>query len=59
MKNWIKGAIQHPGALHRDLHVPQGQNIPVSKIQKATNSKDETIARRAKLALELKQLHKK
>lgn len=29
-KFWIKGAIKHPGALHRALGVPQGQKIPAT-----------------------------
>ena len=24
---WIQGAIKHPGALHKELHVPQGQRF--------------------------------
>lgn len=31
-KNWISGAIKHPGALHRALGVPQGQKIPAGKL---------------------------
>ncbi len=58
MSNWIDGAIKHPGALHKSLEVPQGQNIPDSKIQKATHSSNDTLARRARLALTLKGLHK-
>jgi len=34
-KHWIKGAIKHPGALHRALHVPQGKRIPSSKLTAA------------------------
>ena len=30
--DWIKGAIKHPGALHKSLHVPKGQKIPLAKI---------------------------
>ncbi len=48
--NWMKTAVKHPGALHRDLHVPQGEKIPESKIKKAEHSKDPTIRRRAVLA---------
>jgi len=57
-KNWIKGAIQHPGALHRDLGVPQGQKIPVTKIAKAVNSANPTLRRRAVLAQTLKKMSK-
>jgi hypothetical protein len=49
---WIQGAIQHPGALHRDLGVPQGKKIPVSKIRAAAKGTGVT-ARRARFALTL------
>lgn len=32
-KNWIKGAIKHPGGLHRALGVPQGQTIPADMME--------------------------
>lgn len=48
-KNWIKGAVKHPGALHRDLGVPQGEKIPMSKI-KAAAKKGGKIGARARLA---------
>lgn len=38
-KNWIAGAIKHPGALHRDLGVPQGQKIPAKKMSAARAGK--------------------
>lgn len=31
-KNWIKGAIKKPGALHEALGVPQGKKIPAKKL---------------------------
>src|SRR5581483_7934045 len=34
-KNWIQGAIKHPGALHSELGVPQGQKIPPKKLAAA------------------------
>lgn len=55
---WIKGAIKHPGALHRDLGVPQGQKIPASKLAKAAHSSNPTLRRRANLAKTLKGMHK-
>jgi hypothetical protein len=54
---WIKDAITHPGALHRDLHVPQGEKIPEKKIQKAEHSSNPKIAKRAHLAETLKHMH--
>lgn len=58
-KNWIAGAIKHPGALHRSLHVPQGENIPAKKIAKAANSSNPTLAKRARLAETLSKLRKR
>lgn len=49
-KDWMRGAVKHPGALHRDLHVPEGKDIPKSKILKAEHSKNPTIRKRAVLA---------
>ena len=57
-KEWIKGAIKHPGALHRDLGVPQGQKIPAAKVETATKSSNPTLRRRAILAQTLKKMHK-
>ena len=37
-KNFIKGAIKHPGALHRKLGVPMGKKIPAAKIEKAAHA---------------------
>ena len=56
--HWVAGAIKHPGALHRDLGVPQGEKIPEKKIMKAEHSDNETIARRARLAETLKHMRK-
>lgn len=49
-KNWMAGAVKHPGALHRDLGVPQGEKIPAVKLNSALKSKDPTIRKRANLA---------
>lgn len=58
-KNFIQAAIKHPGALHKDLHVPKGKKIPVSKLKKAVKAGG-IEAKRANLALTLKKLsHKK
>lgn len=58
-KNWIKGAVKHPGALHRALHVPEGQKIPHSKIERAEGSKNPRVAREARLAETLGKMHHK
>jgi hypothetical protein len=33
--NFIKGAIKHPGALHSQLGVAQGEKIPQAKLDAA------------------------
>ena len=55
--HWIKGAIKHPGALHRDLHVMAGKPIPHKKIVAAAKGSGKT-AKRARLALTLEKMHK-
>ena len=57
-KNWIKGAIKHPGALHKQLGVPQGQKIPEKTLAKAAGAGG-TLGRRARLAQTLKKMHSK
>lgn len=54
-KNWIAGAVRHPGALHEDLHVPQGKKIPHAKLEKAAHAKG-TLGKRARLAETLGKL---
>jgi hypothetical protein len=54
-KNWIKGAIKHPGALHRELGVKQGKKIPAKKLAAAAK-KGGKLGRRARLAETLKGL---
>lgn len=56
-KNWIKGAIKHPGALRRSLKVKAGKNIPVKKLRKAAK-KGGKLGQRARLALSLRKMHK-
>jgi hypothetical protein len=55
-KNWIKGAIKHPGQLHKELNVPEGKKIPQSKL-KAAEHKGGKIAKQAHLAETLKKMH--
>ena len=45
-KHFIAGAIKHPGALHRELGVPQGEKIPKAKIAKAAHSTNPRSKRR-------------
>lgn len=56
-KDWIAGAIKHPGSLHRDLGVPQGQKIPARKLAAAIR-KGGKIGRKARFAEVLKGLHR-
>jgi hypothetical protein len=56
---WIAGAIKHPGALHKSLHVPAGEKIPAKKLEKAEHSKNPLMAKRAHLAETLKGMHHK
>jgi len=57
-KNWIQGAVKHPGALHRQLGVPAGEKIPASKLKTAKHSDNPTLRRRANLAETLKGMRK-
>lgn len=52
-KHWIKGAIKHPGALRRALHVKPGEAIPEPKIAKAAKATGK-LGQRARLAETLK-----
>jgi len=56
-EKWIAGAIKHPGALHRQLGVPQGKKIPAGKLAKAAKAGG-TLGRRARLAETLKGFRK-
>lgn len=57
-KNWIKGAIKHPGKLHRELGVPEDEKIPAKKMAKAAKSKSPTIRKEVALAKTLGKLRK-
>ena len=57
-KNWIAGAIKHPGALHKELHVKESEKIPEKKLEKAAHSKNPKERKRANLAKTLKKMHK-
>lgn len=57
MPNWIKSAIKHPGALHRQLHVKPGQKIPRVKLLKAAKQGG-VLGRRARLAMTLSHMVK-
>ena len=54
----ISKAIEHPGALHKELHVPEGKKIPAKKLAAAAK-KPGVEGKRARLAETLKSFHKK
>lgn len=56
MSHWIGQAIQHPGALHRQLGVPQGQKIPTAELNVAANAGGK-LGKRARLAETLRGMH--
>lgn len=55
--NWIQGAIKRPGALHRELGVPQGEKIPMKKLN-AAEDKGGRMAKQAALAKTLRGFNK-
>lgn len=57
-KKWIAGATKNKGALHRALHVPEGEKIPEKKLMKAEHSNNPTMRKRAALAETLKGFKK-
>jgi len=57
--NWIAGATQNKGALHKALGVPKGEKIPEKKLEKAEHSDNPKMRKRAMLAETLKGFHKK
>lgn len=58
-KNWIAGAIKKPGALHRALHIKEGQKIPAKKMAKAAKSSSPLMRKRVALAKTLSKMHKR
>lgn len=56
-RNWIAGAIGKPGALHKEMGVPQGKKIPAAKLNSAAKKGNTKMAKRARLAITLKKMH--
>jgi len=54
-KDFIQGAIKHPGALRKSLHIKKGENIPEKKLEAAAK-KPGKLGQRARLAETLKKL---
>lgn len=57
-KDWIQGAIKHPGALRKTLGVKEGEKILAKKLNEATHSSNPTTRRRANLAKTLRKMNK-
>ncbi len=55
-RKFIRKAIKKPGALHRELGVPQDEKIPKSKLRAAAKKGNTKLAKRARLALTLEKL---
>lgn len=56
-KNWIQKAIKKPGALRKQLGVPEGEKIPAKKLKSAAK-KGGKLGQRARLAETLKGMKK-
>ena len=56
-KHWIQGAVKHPGALHKALHVKEGEKIPAAKLEKAAHSENPHMRHMAHFAENMKHLH--
>lgn len=56
-KNFIQGAIKHPGALRAELGAKPGKPIPKAKLEKAAKAPG-TLGKRARLAETLGKLRK-
>ena len=56
--NWIQKALSKPGALHKALHVPADEKIPVGKLAAAAR-KPGKMGRRARLAQTLSRFAKR
>ena len=54
---WIQGAIKKPGALHKELGVPEGKKIPEKKLEEAAKKLGKE-GKRARLAETLKKMKK-
>lgn len=55
---WIQKMHMKKGALHEELGVPKGKKIPKKKLDKAANSNNPKLAKRANLARTLSGLRK-
>lgn len=56
-KKWIAKAIKKPGALHKELGVPEGKKIPKKALDKAAKAPGK-LGQRARLAEALGKMKK-
>ncbi|CAJ4919388.1 Uncharacterised protein [Burkholderia pseudomallei] len=56
-KKWIRGAIEKPGALRKELGVKKGEKIPAKKLNAAAK-KGGKEGERARLAKTLRKMGK-
>lgn len=56
-KDWIKGAIKKPGALHKEMGIPEDKKIPKAKLATAAKKKGKE-GQRARLAETLGKMGK-
>lgn len=56
-KDWISGAVQHKGALHRQMDVPEDKPIPAERLEEAAKQPGK-LGQRARLAITLKGMKK-
>lgn len=52
---WIQSAIRHPGALRRQLGIPEGRRIPMRTLAEAARDPG-LLGKRARLALRLRAM---
>jgi len=62
-KKWIQDAIKRPGRVHKYLGIPEGDDIPMSKIneaiEKVKGTGNKSLLSALQLAKRLKKMHKK
>jgi hypothetical protein len=56
-EKWIQKAVKKPGALHKELGVPEGKKLPKKKLDEAAK-KPGKLGQRARLAETLSKLKK-
>jgi hypothetical protein len=54
----MQRAVKRPGQLHRDLGVPKGKKIPVSRLRAAAKRKGK-VGQRARFALNARKWRKR